>query len=364
MPNYRTVAQRLITAAGLALAVVGASALGGPTAHADTPPTRAIPAVVGTAAAQGAPISPLKVLAFGTEATISFTTAEPAAVTVMHKPATARAAAGPAAATAPTGALGTRPAIVQQITDGQPLPILRQYTTTHQVKLTGLTSNTAYTVTVVAETQSGQKHTVETEVRTAKARIRVTLREINIEYDGDVDPGWGFAEIERAGDPLWVVGLAWGGVGVGGCFPVDCNYGEYQAGRIFPRNSAGQSLTWLFAEENFDKLPDKLKLYTYTVEDDGVFGAIGAAIVDCFNPGAFGCDFVVAVNGGYAYDSNHGSETSWTMPQGEFSSTTVTVRGDDKTTAFKSVLTFTFETFHDLLSYPAPRRNAPSSTWR
>jgi hypothetical protein len=364
MLDYRLLAKRFATAIGLATAVVGAAALGGPAARADTPPTRAVPAVVGTVTAQVAPISPLKVLAFGHEATISFTTAEPAAVTVTHKLATTRAAAGPAPATAPAGAFGTRPASVQQFGDVRPLQILRQYTTTHQVKLTGLTSNTAYTVTVVAETQSGQKHTVETELHTAKARIRVTLREINIEYDGDVDPGWGWAEVERAGDPLWVVGLAWGGVGVGGCFPVDCDYGEYQAGRIFPRNSAGQSLTWLFAEENFDKLPDRLKLYTYTVEDDGVFGAIGAAIVGCFNPGAFGCDFVVSVAGGYAYDSNHGSETSWTMPQGEFSSTTVMVRGDDKTTAFKSVLTFTFETFHDLLSYPAPQRNKPSSTWR
>jgi hypothetical protein len=52
------------------------------------------------------------------------------------------------------------------------------------------------------------------------------------------------------------------------------------------------------------------------------------------------------------------------MPPGEFSSTTVTVRGDDDTTAFKSVLTFTFDTFHDHLSYPAPRRNRPSSTWK
>ena len=80
MLDYRSLAKRFITAAGLAAAVVGAAAFGGPTAGAQPTP----PSAVGTATAQVAPIGPLKVLAFGHEATISFTTAEPAVVTVTH----------------------------------------------------------------------------------------------------------------------------------------------------------------------------------------------------------------------------------------------------------------------------------------
>ena len=358
MTSDRPFTHRLIGALMLAAAVLGTAMLGVPTASADPGPTRIIPAANGTIAVQGPPISAVTVLAFGHEATLSFTTAEPSEVTVTHTPATGRAVAGltPAAtipaitpATTPAGAFRAPTGVLSEPTNQH---VFRQYTTTHQVKLTGLTSNTAYNVSVVAETQAGQKHTAEVRVVTAKQRVRVTLREINITDDGDLDVPTPFGDIERAGDPRWVVGLTWTGGSVGSCFPIGCSYGSYTGGRIFPRNSAGDSLTWLFAQENFDTLPARFELHTYTEEDDGVLGTLGAVIVDCYNPAAFACSL------------GHTDIVYWQMPQRvEASSTTVTVRGVDEITCFESVLTFTFDTFHDQLSYPAPKRNAPSSTW-
>ena len=73
--------KRLLLAGGLTLGVLATAAVGG---HA--------------AGAQAAPISPLKVQAGGTEATLSFTTAEPASVTIDYKPTVAMAATASSAA--------------------------------------------------------------------------------------------------------------------------------------------------------------------------------------------------------------------------------------------------------------------------
>src|SRR5215208_1368608 len=101
--NIATHVRRFILGAGLALAALAPAALIGPTADAQT--------------AQPS-LSPLRVQALGPEATISFTSSEPVAVTITYQPS-----AG----------------------SGQPnVQSWDIYTTTHATTLTGLTSNTQY----------------------------------------------------------------------------------------------------------------------------------------------------------------------------------------------------------------------------
>ena len=253
-------------------------------------------------------ISGLSAQAFGTEATLSFTTSEPATVTLEYKPVTAMT--------------------------GNQLPS-QGLATTHERKLTGLKSNTTYDVTVTARTQSGEKHTAQTRFTTSKQRVRVTLREINIERDGDTIGD---------GEPRWKVFLKWGADGpVDGCYPNNCKFGSYGDGPIFPKNSQGQFLSWTFAEENFDRKPDSFQLDVWAEEDDpDIFASAGGG------PFANGADF------------------TWTVPQDkEWASVPVYVRADQSSTLgqdFKSEMAFTFELFHDNLSYPAAH-NAPQSTW-
>ena len=190
--------RRFILAAGLALAALAPAALGSPVADAQPPvPT----------------ISPLRVQAFGTGATVSFTSSEPVAVSITHQPMA-------------TGAAG------QPTVQVQP-----SYATTHEFKLTGLTSNTRYQVSVAAETRAGQRINGSANFYTARMRVRVTLREINITKDGDAF--W------MNGEPSWLVRLEWAGGETGGCYPNNgsfCETGSHGEGRIFPRNYLGQPL--------------------------------------------------------------------------------------------------------------------------
>ena len=357
MTSDRPFTHRLIGALMLAVAVLGTATLGAPTAGADPGPTRTPPGAGGTIAAQGPPISAIAVLAFGHEVTLSFTTAEPSEVTVTHTPAMGRAAASPlpvaaapaiTPATTPAGTLHVPPGVLSEPTAQH---VLRQYTTTHEVKLTGLTSNTAYNVSVVAETQAGQKHTAEVRVLTAKQRVRVTLREIRITDDGDWDPDYVLGDIDNPGEPLWHVALKWTGGAVSACYPLDCFAGQYGAGTIFPRSRSGDSLTWLFAEENFDTMPAKFTLSAGAEEEDLIPLAVIAEVAECIIANSE-CQFSTDI------------PTEWQVPEGkESDSTVVRIRADDGGTGFHSELVFTFELFHDQLSYPTPRRNTPSSTW-
>jgi hypothetical protein len=325
--------RRLLTGATLALGVL-AAALDGSTAGADTPPERGAPLNLPT-------ISALKVQAGGTEATVTFTTAQPAYVTVEHKPATTAVGRQPAvqvldgvfqAVTTPT------PNTPVKIFDGIGT-LHRSYTTTHERKLAGLKSNTTYDVVVTAETQSGQKHTATTRVTTLKQRVRVTLREIKIERDGDT---------VGDGEPSWLVGLTWAGGEILGCYPNNgafCETGSHGDGQISPRNYLGKPLMWLFAEENFDTMPDSFNLFATAEEYD---------LIDII---PFCC--------GFTPPRPAPQRPDWTVPQDkEFASQPFTTRANHSSSGqdFKSVLTFTFELFHDNLSYPAAR-NAPQSTW-
>jgi hypothetical protein len=165
--------------------------------------------------------------------------------------------------------------------------------------------------------------------------VRVTLSEINIERDGDTIGD---------GEPRWKAYLKWGADGpVDGCYPNGCEFGSYGDGRIVPKNSQGQVLSWTFAEENFDRKPNSFQLDVWAEEDDPDLAA-----------SAGGDPFA------------NGADLTWTVPQGEErASRPFHVRADKSSTLgqdFKSEMTFTFEVFHDNLSYPSAR-NLPQSTW-
>jgi hypothetical protein len=320
--NSPTSIQRLLLAAGLALATLTPAAFAGE-----------------SSSAQAAPISPLKVQATGTEATITFTTAEPAYITNIHKPVNAPAAANPTPATGrPTPA---------QIVDAQFFGV-RTYATAHELKLAGLKSNTTYDATITAETKAGQKHTASTRFTTSKQRVRVTLREINITADGD-------SFVKGDGEPTWYLRLLWKGGSAGGCFPTTCNPRSYGEGRIFPRNPQGQFLSWTFAEENFDTMPTAFTIMAGGTEDD-LPGSIDIDWGEAFEC-VFG-DTCAPPNSELSF-----SYEGWQVPVGrDVASTPVTVNTDNLGKGFRSTMAFTFELFHDNLSYPSAR-NRPQSTW-
>jgi len=327
----------------LALAVLATGLLGVPAAGADATPPR-------TAAAGPLTLS-IAVQPFGTKATAKVTTSLP---TVL-KSSTRAVSAAPAtslsqqvtsaadAGVAPHGGPITSKYILSPAS----------YVTAHDYTLASLTSNTHYELTVVATTQDGATATGTATFTTLKQRVRVTLREINITDDGD----W-----LGDGEPLWGIGLDWkrgdgaGAGAVGACFPLAvalCKPGGYSEGRIFPRNSAGQFLAWTFAEENFDRVPDTFHLGVEAHEDDAIpgVGALADFLQEC-NP-VSGCGFRAEVD-----------TSSWTVPPGvEWASTTATLKADDRIGGLHSTMAFTYELFHDNLSYPSAH-NAPSSTWR
>jgi hypothetical protein len=347
MPDFQSSAKRLVVAAGLAAAVVGVTALGGTAARADPP--RPVPVAVGTFTQT---ISALRVQAGGTEATVSFTTAEPTLVSIDHKRAGTTA-------TLPSQLLGTRPLDAVRAplaggavaTAGVTAP-LTTYKTAHQIPLKNLESNTTYDVSVVATTQSGEQLRAQTQFTTHKQRVRITLESINVRDDGD---------LIGDGEPLWFVEHTWSGGRPGRpgtspsyprplCYPNTygrCEYRDFDEGRITPRSTTGEPLTVVFAEENFDRFPTTVGLRIWAKEDDAIGGAW---IIECLSDGCpVGEDTV---------------RHEWNVPQGvESASQRVTLRGDDSSTGFESELTFHFEMFHDDKPYPWHSRNLPSNTW-
>ena len=166
-----------------------------------------------------------------------------------------------------------------------------------------------------------------------KQRVRITLREINVRNDGDL-----FDD----GELLWGVTLRWAGGSIKGCFPAPDNFCRHESrgtGRFVPKNYLGEPLTFIFAEENFDTFPTEITLDVYQDESDAV--------------GQFTIPFP---SFGYV------GEKVWPVPQAkEWDSTPYVARVTDGKS--EADLSFTFEFFRDNLSYPAPRRNMPSSTW-
>ena len=219
------------------------------------------------------------------------------------------------------------------------------YLAEHRAGLSNLKSNTTYEVAVYATNAAGQNAIATKRFTTSKQRVRVTLREINITDDGD----W-----IGDGDPTWFLRLEWAGGKTGGCYPNNgniCETGSHGEGRIFPRNYRGQFLSWTFAEENFDTMPVAFKLSAAAQEYDLV--PILPNALNCIN---------LTGQCGYGSDLSYVTET-WQVPAGrEWASTPVSVHAYDGGKGFDSTMTFTFELFHDNLSYPSAR-NTPQSTW-
>lgn len=338
MPRSSWSITRRIRAAALSAVVLG-------TVVFNAPATGAQPVVARPSAQTQTPtvsLGDVTVQREGHGAWVAFTSSEPTSATVSAR----------LLAQAPTQP--TRPGVPPRVQDVQaggldpgilsnsapnsgPLTYERQ----HRLHVPNLASNTAYTVQVAAATSSGQRVTRSVQVTTLKERVRVTLRQIQIDDDGD---------LVGAGEPLWVAAVDWTGGTFNGCYPNNgamCQHGSWREGIIVPRTRAGGSLTWLFAEENFDTFPDTFTLRATAEEDDLVPGGL----LDCvanFN----GCPF-----------QGHGT-VQWRVPQGvEFASTSVSVGASDTLGGFQSQLQFTFELLYDNASYPVTRRNIPSTTW-
>jgi hypothetical protein len=341
MNSPHSVLKRLLLAGGLALGVLATAALGGPSAAAQPAPgSQGMPSICPQTGCMAAPIHNVQVKPLGTQATLTFNTLEPSFVVLEHTPLTTTATL--------TASRGQR----AQAADGTPMskpvtPRPASYATTHEHKLTGLASNTTYNVVVTAHTQSGQKHTTTTSFTTLKKRVRVILQSIDIKDDGD----W-----VGDGEPMWTVTPVWdggsfvspkSGRAAGFCYPHGgsenvCKYGEFGEGRHTPRNPKGKALSFVFAEEDFDRFPSTITLHASAEEDDAT-----PDIVCTFSPAP-----------------DDGDKVEWRVPQGvEGAYQLLTVRGDDSCAGFESVLTFSVELLHNNAPYPPALPNSPSVTW-
>jgi hypothetical protein len=315
--------RHLLLGACLALAALAPAALRG-AAQAAAPPA----------------LGPLQITAFGTYATIALTSAEPVAVSIDYKPASASAMPDPAPSpsTAPPIAIG----------DGQ-FHATYTYAARHELKLTGLKTGTAYAVAITARTQDNRTATAQGSFTTLSKRIRVVLESIEIEDDGD-------GILAGKGEPSWFMYFGWTGRTnpLWFCHPLPSCYNEsFGEGRITPRNAEGKPLMLLFAEENFDRFPELLSIAIEAKETDLVDGAVIRPI-ECLSS---------IFDGGCLV--GEAAPTTWGVPQGvEGASQTLRVRGDDKNSGLESVLTFRVDLFHAGVPAPSPRRNMPSTTWR
>ncbi|MGH2584159.1 MAG: fibronectin type III domain-containing protein, partial [Dehalococcoidia bacterium] len=196
MKTPGTYLKRLLLAAGLAITVLAPAAFGARSTTAAAPPLT---------------LEPLEIFVGGHEVRVKVRASEEVALSHSLTRAGTTASGGPAALVSP----------IRQPLDGVRAPVgaggpiadpVREpvYVAASSFKLTGLSSNTTYTIFVRATNPAGQQITVQQDFTTLKQRVRVTLREINITDDGD----W-FGD----GEPGWVVTLAWPGGSVGGCFP-------------------------------------------------------------------------------------------------------------------------------------------------
>lgn len=313
MPDYRTLAQRLIACAGLAAVVVGAAALSTSPVGADPVPQRGVPAAARPGAAATEPLRiEMQVSPGGTRADVYVRPVPTDGIAVSH---TVRRVTGGGATVPPTRIPldDIRVPITGGVAtiDGTPPPA--DYRKEHTIRLTGLQSNTTYEVTVHAATADGRTAVARQTFTTLKARVRVTLEEINIEDDGD-------GVFRGDGEPRWEMELSPGGKI---CFPIKCGtFGNYGEGRFVPRDPAGNRLSWQLYEEVYNGLPDTLTISVKAEEDDG------------------------AISGSPSQIST--ATAAWRVPRGvESTSARVQVRGDQASRDFRSVLTFTFELFHD-----------------
>jgi len=308
--NIATHIRRVLLGAGLALTLTGVAALSHPV-QAAAPPTL-----------------DLQVKPAGVSAVVSLTSSEPTTVRVAYT--------------------SVAPGIAGQLASAAPA-------TAYELTLTGLTSNTAYSITAPAQTPDGRTATATTRVTTLKKRIRLVLESIDIKDDGD-----GF--LTGDGEPVWFVRLLWPGRDreLTECFPVGepkCDKtGEYGEGRFSPSNSTGDSLMFVFAEENLDRFPDALTLRGGAYEDD--------TFISRFLTLPWWAECIA---GGGCPVGEH-PPTEFRVPQSEeFAHGILAVPADDQAdplgTGFESVLNVSVVVYHDNTPYPAGR-NLPYSTWK
>lgn len=221
------------------------------------------------------------------------------------------------------------------------MPLADAYQTQHQLPLTQLTSNTTYDLFVAATTQSGQRLTAQTRFTTPAKRLSVTLESIEIEDDGD---------LIGKGKPRWIVDLRWTDGALTRCYPLPfpCEPVTSRERRLTPRTAAGAPLTFDFAEENFDRLPDTITLGVQARKYDSLAGVGG---------------FVDRIISGGCTVGEEAPLVWQGPPRVEHAVQQLTARSDDLDEGFKSVLTFRFVIFHDAAPVPAPGRNCPSATW-
>ena len=205
----------------------------------------------------------------------------------------------------------------------------------HRLMLTGLKSNTTYTLTVRAKNRMGKEATAETTFTTLKRRVRVTLDSITVHSDGD---------LIGSGEPTWFWTLGRPVISIQDCFPSSagkCKEGSFGTGTITPLTSAGVKYAHVFAEENFlpipggedfTTMPADFVLKAKAVENDAGLGWLDDII-------AFGAFLSGA------------SEASWHAPRGgQSASDAVALDANDG--SFRSTMRFRFELFHDNTSYP------------
>jgi hypothetical protein len=208
---------------------------------------------------------------------------------------------------------------------------------THQVTLSGLTSNTGYEVLVRTEDSTGKRLEARAGFYTIKKRVRLVVDEITITKDGD----W-FGN----GEPTWFWSVLWDGGSSGGCFPNTtpsgvehlsgvCQAGSYGEGAFVPRNDRGQKLALTFAEENFSVLPQTFFVSAKTTEEDLIDPLI-----------------VLVSELGAEFTPVYGS-VPFAVPQDrEWMSAPIMLSPHCDECSVESRILFRFDVFHDNLSYP------------
>lgn len=319
---------RLLLAAGVALSLLAPAAFGGSVKPADAaPPT----------------LEPLRVYAAGHEATVEIHASEEVSISHSLREGGAVMVGRAGRETGDSAPAGFRlpglPGSVTQPGGGVLSPAMDPvYLPRHRFKLTGLKSNTTYTLTVRATNRMGQQASAETSFTTLKKRVRVTLDSITVLSDGD----W-----HSDGEPTWFWTLGYPVISIRDCFPSaagKCKEGHFGTGTIAPLTSGGVKYAHVFAEENFQPLaggedyttmPTNFVLKAKAVESDGGLGWLDDFLekvdLDFFGIGA--------------------PQASWQAPQGvETASQTVFLGVKDG--AFHSIMSFRFELFHDNTSFP------------
>lgn len=298
------------------------------------------------------PVANVSVQASGTGATVTVTSREPTSIAVS---------AGPFLFTGAQSGAGSGSGSSSLPSSGAQLPGTgtaslggsgASFATSHTVKLTGLSSNSTYSANVTGQTQAGENFTQQVVFQTLKERIRVSLETIDIGNNGAIyggsDMAWGsvlqfYGGNSQPPGPLGNVLL---------CYPRSsgvCSTGNFGNGTFSPTNDFGESLDWVFSQENFDIMPTSFGVFSAVEADPGLLSRLTGDLANLF-----------------ANIPVYGEEPGWSVPQGVESATgteTVTANDDSTGTGVETTLTFRYYLFYDNASYPAPGPNLPSDPW-